>query len=314
MEKTSDFFQASICKLLFPHAIELARNGNYKEAEESLRFILSHDSSPEYFMLLGRIYAQQGIYQEAIDEWTKTLEIDPGNQEARAAILKAEELTQAPLPSQFFKWRLTSAILGLFLVLSLGISVLLWQKKANVAARYEDFLRNNQFLSSRFQELEKEYEHLKEEGDVGQKYQDVLAEYKDIEKRFEELKQRSDGQLVSSLEREIGDYLAQIKGLADHEIIIKQRNGHTWVYGEVPTWYLKDLIGKMVRQSKEVESVDITGIEVTHKYTISSGDELRKIAESLYGDSKGWREIFEANRKRIENPDMIRSGICLYIP
>lgn len=49
-------------------------------------------------------------------------------------------------------------------------------------------------------------------------------------------------------------------------------------------------------------------------YTVKSGDSLSKIAKELYGDAKRWNEIYEANRDRVQNPDLIQPGWTLRIP
>jgi len=49
-------------------------------------------------------------------------------------------------------------------------------------------------------------------------------------------------------------------------------------------------------------------------YTVQSGDTLSGIALSFYGDASRWPEIFEANRDRISNPNLIRVGQELRIP
>jgi len=49
-------------------------------------------------------------------------------------------------------------------------------------------------------------------------------------------------------------------------------------------------------------------------YTIVSGDSLSKIAKHFYGDASKWRQIFEANRDVIKDPDMIHPGQTITIP
>ena len=49
-------------------------------------------------------------------------------------------------------------------------------------------------------------------------------------------------------------------------------------------------------------------------YTVVGGDSLSKIAKKFYGSANKWRTIFEANRDRISNPDMIQIGQVLKIP
>jgi hypothetical protein len=50
------------------------------------------------------------------------------------------------------------------------------------------------------------------------------------------------------------------------------------------------------------------------KYVVKPGDTLSKIAKDAYGDANRWREIFEANKDKIENPSVIRPGWELLIP
>jgi nucleoid-associated protein YgaU len=49
-------------------------------------------------------------------------------------------------------------------------------------------------------------------------------------------------------------------------------------------------------------------------YTVQKGDTLSKIAKSHYGDANQWRKIYEANKERIKNPDLIQPGWVLTIP
>lgn len=49
-------------------------------------------------------------------------------------------------------------------------------------------------------------------------------------------------------------------------------------------------------------------------YTVQSGDTLRSIASHFYKDETRWRVIYEANRDKIRNPDVIHTGVVLTIP
>jgi nucleoid-associated protein YgaU len=49
-------------------------------------------------------------------------------------------------------------------------------------------------------------------------------------------------------------------------------------------------------------------------YTVVSGDSLSKIAKREYGDAQKWRQIYEANREQIKDPDLIYPGQVLTIP
>jgi nucleoid-associated protein YgaU len=49
-------------------------------------------------------------------------------------------------------------------------------------------------------------------------------------------------------------------------------------------------------------------------YTVVQGDSLSKIAKREYGDASKWRQIYQANRDVIDNPDLIEPGQNLIIP
>ena len=49
-------------------------------------------------------------------------------------------------------------------------------------------------------------------------------------------------------------------------------------------------------------------------YTIESGDTLSKIAKEQLGRASAWRDIFEANRDVIDNPDRIFPGQVIKLP
>ena len=56
------------------------------------------------------------------------------------------------------------------------------------------------------------------------------------------------------------------------------------------------------------------GEAITRTYTVVGGDSLSKIAKKILGDGSRWKEIFEANKDTIKNPDMIHPGQVLKIP
>ncbi len=49
-------------------------------------------------------------------------------------------------------------------------------------------------------------------------------------------------------------------------------------------------------------------------YTIEKGDTLSAVAQRFYGKAKYWRQIFEANRDTIDNPDRIFPGQTIKLP
>ncbi|MCA8925392.1 MAG: LysM peptidoglycan-binding domain-containing protein [Planctomycetes bacterium] len=49
-------------------------------------------------------------------------------------------------------------------------------------------------------------------------------------------------------------------------------------------------------------------------YTVEPGDTLGAISRKVYGTSRHWKAIHEANRDRVPRPEALRSGTELRIP
>jgi nucleoid-associated protein YgaU len=49
-------------------------------------------------------------------------------------------------------------------------------------------------------------------------------------------------------------------------------------------------------------------------YTVQAGDNLTRIARQVYGDGNKWKTIYEANKDKIKNPDLIHPGEVLTLP
>jgi nucleoid-associated protein YgaU len=49
-------------------------------------------------------------------------------------------------------------------------------------------------------------------------------------------------------------------------------------------------------------------------YVVKPGDSLSKIAKAQYGNANQWKKIYDANRDRIHDPDLIQPGWKLRIP
>jgi nucleoid-associated protein YgaU len=49
-------------------------------------------------------------------------------------------------------------------------------------------------------------------------------------------------------------------------------------------------------------------------YTVKSGDTLGSISKQFYGNSKGYRRIFDANQSQIQNENFLKIGQELTIP
>ncbi len=64
----------------------------------------------------------------------------------------------------------------------------------------------------------------------------------------------------------------------------------------------------------ESETGEIVDSSEPELYTVKKGDSLSKIAKAIYGDPMKYKEIFEANKPMLKNPDLIFPGQVLRIP
>ncbi len=65
---------------------------------------------------------------------------------------------------------------------------------------------------------------------------------------------------------------------------------------------------------REIESVDTDRPVAGGTYLVREGDILSTISQEVYGTSRRWNEIYEANRDQLESPDWLKPGMKLVLP
>lgn len=81
---------------------------------------------------------------------------------------------------------------------------------------------------------------------------------------------------------------------------------------------------KVDSTAEQVEKADFSGVTAKvdstaeivgeQTYTIEKGDTLSKIAKEQLGHASAWKQIFEANRDVIDDPDRIFPGQVIKLP
>ncbi|WP_426701248.1 LysM peptidoglycan-binding domain-containing protein [Rhodanobacter sp. Col0626] len=64
----------------------------------------------------------------------------------------------------------------------------------------------------------------------------------------------------------------------------------------------------------DVQSKVSSTTDETTLYTVVAGDNLSTIAKHFYGNGNAWKQIFDANRDQLTDPDHIKAGQMLKIP
>lgn len=121
-----------------------------------------------------------------------------------------------------------------------------------------------------------------------------------LQDKYRELVTTAQSAGVSNLQVREQDRVLYIDGVAPSEEI-KQR---LWdIYGKIdPNYRSADLI-------MNIKAMQGTG--GTKEYVVVSGDNLSKIGKKF---NVKWKDIFEANKDRIKDPDHIEPGWKLKIP
>jgi len=74
---------------------------------------------------------------------------------------------------------------------------------------------------------------------------------------------------------------------------------------------------ELIREASEAagtQTPDASAGTAVTTYTVQSSDTLQKISRKVYGTSRKWRRIYEANTDQLESPDRITAGQVLKIP
>ncbi len=98
--------------------------------------------------------------------------------------------------------------------------------------------------------------------------------------------------------------------------ILKNKKGNEVLISQTGTQL--ENIGKMTIQedgSITAELIsEVPAVSGEKAYQVRQGDSLARVAQRELGSQRRWREIFEANRDMIRNPNIVRVGLTIRIP
>jgi nucleoid-associated protein YgaU len=107
----------------------------------------------------------------------------------------------------------------------------------------------------------------------------------------------------------------------------QEQDGKLHFVGTVQTEEQKNEIWNAIKTIPDWKNEIVADIKVTgggsapaatatsgKTYTVKAGDTLSKIAKQHLGDANAYMKIFEANRDKLSNPDLIKPGQVLTLP
>ena len=109
---------------------------------------------------------------------------------------------------------------------------------------------------------------------------------------------------------------AKASGTAN--LLVREQNNVLYLDGEVTSeetkqklWDLYNKIDPDYRSGDLVMNLTVAGAGGATEYEVVKGDSLSKIGQKF---GIAWKDIYEANRNIITNPDLIQPGWKLKIP
>ena len=121
--------------------------------------------------------------------------------------------------------------------------------------------------------------------------------------------------------QQIQNEVARAMGSAITGLGVFYSNGKATLQGEARDYASKQKATLVAGNIEGVEQVDDNLTVASNEpeqqarfYTIEKGDSLSKIAKAHYGDANKWRDLFDANKEVIEDPDKISPGQQIRLP
>ena len=123
-----------------------------------------------------------------------------------------------------------------------------------------------------------------------------------------------------SLQNKYRDVLNLGESLNVKDGYVKEEDGVLKIGGTTTTQYEKNRMWDKIKEiggdtpSDLKADIKVENTDYYHKHTVASGESLSKIAKHYYGDVMKYKQIFEANKGTLDNPDVIHPGQELIIP
>ncbi|MBU1006330.1 MAG: LysM peptidoglycan-binding domain-containing protein [Candidatus Omnitrophica bacterium] len=94
------------------------------------------------------------------------------------------------------------------------------------------------------------------------------------------------------------------------EYMTKKSNGRVILEPMKPRVIYQEVASPVSSPAKKDKAVE----KSTRTYVVQKGDTLQKISDKVYGTTKNWKKIFNANKKTLKDPNKIKLGQKLIIP
>jgi nucleoid-associated protein YgaU len=122
---------------------------------------------------------------------------------------------------------------------------------------------------------------------------------------------------MAQLQQKYQDLVKTAQSSGTANLQVREQNNVLYIDGQVPSenvkkqlWDIYNRIDPDYRSGDLVMNLTVAG-GAQEEYEVVKGDSLSKIGQRF---GIAWKEIYEANRNIIKNPDLIQPGWKLKIP
>jgi nucleoid-associated protein YgaU len=329
--------------------LHLASAGRVDEAVERLTASLSFDPGcVDALVVLGKLSAQRGRFDDAIGYWRRALALDAENTAALEGIRLATELrTQAQTRAQRAARAARARAIATPVVattVALALAGGLWFLRpaqapaatppvpppASVATAVpllttpplvpaiQSALQSDPTLTGRELNVGQSGDVAYLSGSVASP--DELARAAILVRGVAGVSavDTTDVRVVPpALADQVTRALHDEPTLAAATLDVQQVGPGVRLRGTVPTDALRRRAEALARAVPGVYLVDSSEVEVVAapaEYVVAPGDTLVSIAQRVYGEASRWPSLYDANRDRIARPDLILPGTRLIVP
>ncbi|MDX1666241.1 MAG: LysM peptidoglycan-binding domain-containing protein [Saprospiraceae bacterium] len=101
---------------------------------------------------------------------------------------------------------------------------------------------------------------------------------------------------------------------------VEEGEGKLRIGGRTTTQFEKDRMWDKIKEiggenPTDIEAdIKVDNTEYYHKHTVQKGESLSLISKQYYGDPMKYMHIFNANKDKLKDPDLIHPGQDLVIP
>ena len=121
-----------------------------------------------------------------------------------------------------------------------------------------------------------------------------------------------------ALQDKYAELITAAKSAGMQNLQVREQNNVLYVNGDAPSgaakdnlWNIYNKIDPDYRAGDLIMNLTVSPSAAEEEYEVVQGDSLSKIGKKY---NMEWKEIYEANREKIKDPDLIHPGLKLKIP